>query len=266
MKRYRQFQPLVVSDFECDSWKHPLHNHTHYELIFIKRGSGFHLINDVENRYRAGDVFLLGPDDHHFFRIAETSRFVYLKFTDMYLYKDESAGKAGIQQLEYLIKSRETHKAGFALGRNDKAIINRMFDVVIAMKNDMLLNEQLLWTLLLMIVSVLQRNMNELKPAANRNKDMQAIFCYLHKNIYSPDLLRAEILAPHFNTTSDYIGPYFKRNTGITLREYIRDYRAALIRQRMAGQKYTMKEIAAEFGLTDQSHIAKILKSGGPTY
>lgn len=79
--------------------------------------------------------------------------------------------------------------------------------------------------------------------------------------IYTPDQLKAQIMASHFHTTPDYIGPYFKRNTGITMRDYIGDYRRTLIQKRMASGHYSLKQIVAEFGLTDESHVSKLLKS-----
>jgi AraC-like DNA-binding protein len=67
------------------------------------------------------------------------------------------------------------------------------------------------------------------------------------------------MMAKHFNIANDYLGIYFKRQAGITLRDYIQNYRSTLIRQRIAVGRVTLKEIAAEFGLTDVSHLTKII-------
>lgn len=259
MKRYHQYQPMLISDFEVAEWHHPVHKHTHFELIYIKKGRGTHVINQLPHPYKAGNIFLLGPDDDHYFEIGASTRFVYLKFTDPYRHKDLSGTGYSWQKLEYLIKSRETHAAGFALSKEDQHTIDQLFNVVIALKHDTTRNEQLIWLQLLTIATVLQRNMPELKAFDNRSKDMQAIFCYLHQHIYTPEKLRAPAIAANFHMTADYIGPYFKRNTGITLRDYIRDYRKVLINQRMASGQYSLKEIAAEFGLTDESHVKKVV-------
>ena len=69
-------------------------------------------------------------------------------------------------------------------------------------------------------------------------------------------------MAPHFNIAPDYLGTYFKRHTGMTIRAYIHRYRDTLIRQRIAGGRMILKEIADEFGLTDVSHLSKILQKG----
>ncbi|WP_295119892.1 AraC family transcriptional regulator [uncultured Chitinophaga sp.] len=259
MNRYRQYEPLLISDFEATVWQHPEHNHNHYELIYIKKGRGHHVINLAPQPYQAGSIFLLGPEDRHYFDITSPTHFIYLKFTDPYRYKDMSGTARSWQHLEYLIKSRETHRAGFRLTTADKKIVAQLFEVVRTLREAVNDNEQLIWWQLLSIVELLQRNMPELISAPGRSKDMQALFCYVHKHIYDPEKLKAPVIAGAFNKGADYIGPYFKRNAGITLRDYIQDYRKTLIRQRIESRQYSLKEIAAEFGLTDESHVKKIV-------
>ncbi|WP_069658122.1 AraC family transcriptional regulator [Arcticibacter eurypsychrophilus] len=260
MERYRQLKPLVISDFESEKWEHPVHKHNHYELIFIKKGTGNHYINELAIPYREGDVFLLGPEEEHYFDIHSSTRFIYIKFTDSYLYQENTSAYGSVRHLEYLIKSRETHLSGFSLTEPERETVAQIVNVIISLKGDKLQNENLIWLQMLSIATILQRNMPELKISMSHKKDIQALFCYLHKYIYQPEMLRAMVLAEHFNTTADYIGPYFKRNTGITLRDYMRDYRNSLITARMKSGNYGLKQIAAEFGLTDESHVSRILK------
>lgn len=260
-KRYKQFEPVVISDFEVSEWQHPVHKHNHYELIQIKHGSGKHMINSNEISYAPGDVFLLGPEEEHYFEVMEKTRFIYLKFTDLYIHQENGMTGDAIKHLEYLIKSRETHHSGFKLSADDQHTAGLLFDVIASLKDDLLRNEQLIWMQVLALANLLQRNMPEIRVSANRSRDMQAVFCYIHKHIYSPENLKADVMARHFRFTSDYIGPYFKRNTGMTLRKYIGDYRNSLIRQRLESGRFTLKQLATEFRLTDESHVSKLLKS-----
>jgi AraC family L-rhamnose operon regulatory protein RhaS len=261
MKRYYQYQPLMISDFLAGHWPHPEHKHNHYELIYIKAGTGMHVIQQIPHAYQTGAVFLLGPEDEHYFEIAKPTHFIYVKFTDPHAYKTIGGIHPYVQKLEYLIKSRQTHLSGFQLNLKDQHTAAQIFSVIAGLKDDVLHNEQIIWMQVLTLAVILQRNMPELSPTAERSRDMQAVFCYLHKYIYTPEKLKAAVLAAHFNTTTDYIGPYFKRNTGVTLRDYIKQYRKILISQRVASGQYSLKEIASEFGLTDESHVSKIMKS-----
>ncbi|QXV63833.1 AraC family ligand binding domain-containing protein [Mucilaginibacter sp. 21P] len=260
MKRYKQFQPLIISAFEVSEWPHPVHQHNHYELIYIRHGAGLHQIGGNELIYGQGDIFLIGPDDVHSFSISTPTKFVFIKFTDVYVHQVNAGSAFGLRQLEYLIRSRETHLSGFNLTDVDRITIAGIIQVILSLKQDELHNEQLIWLQVLTIAAILQRNMPELKAAAGRSRDMQAVFCYVHKHIYTPAKLRSKVIASQFNTTADYIGPYFKRNAGITLREYIAFYRKSLIKKRLDTGTYSLKQIAAEFGLTDESHVSKLLK------
>jgi AraC family L-rhamnose operon regulatory protein RhaS len=167
---------------------------------------------------------------------------------------------AGLRHLEYLIKSRETHLSGFVFNDEDQVTINRIFEVILSMKKEVLRNEELIWMQVLTLAHILQRNMPEIRSNEHQTKDMQAVFCYIHKHIYDPEKLKAQVMATHFNFTKDYIGQYFKINTGMTIRDYISDYRGSLIRQRIDSGIFGLKQIASEFGLTDESHVSKLLK------
>jgi AraC family L-rhamnose operon regulatory protein RhaS len=200
---------------------------------------------------------LIGPDEAHSFDLKSPTRFVYIKFTNIYINQPESS--YGLKELEYLVKSRETHFSGFCLNTADQLAAEQIIAVIISLKDDLFKNERLIWFQILSLSVLLQRNMPELKVTLNRSRDMQAVFCYLHKHIYTPEKLRSPVIAAQFNTTADYIGPYFKRNTGTTLRDYIASYRKTLILQRLKNGNKNLKEIAAEFGLTDESHVRKAI-------
>nr|WP_294943846.1 AraC family transcriptional regulator [uncultured Mucilaginibacter sp.] len=260
MKRYRQFNPVMISDFEASQWQHPVHNHNHYELIYIKKGSGSHHINKETVPYEAGAVFFLGPEEEHYFEIERATRFIYLKFTDGYLHQEDSADRYWVQQLEYLTKNKEARLTNFRLNAADQHTVDLLFEVIVSLKDGTGKNERLIWLQVLALAALLKRNLPEIEPNLLHGRNMQAIFCYIHEHIYTPDKLKAAVMAGHFKTSADYIGPYFKRNAGITLREYIRNYRKSLMLKRIESGNYSLKQIAAEFALTDESHVSKLIK------
>jgi len=259
MERYRQFEPILISEFKSSVWTHPEHNHNHYELIFILSGEGSHVINGYAVPYQSDAVFFIGPEEYHYFDIKQETHFIYLKFTDAYIYRTTAESGHLTRQLEYLIKSRETHQHGFPILAADLQTVRLLFNVIASLKHDIFANQDLIWHQLLSISMLLVRNMPELQMDGTRSRDLQAMFCYIHKNIYTPNLLRSQVMAPHFNIAADYLGTYFKRQVGMTIRTYIHQYRNTLIRQRIAAGRMILKEIADEFGLTDVSHLTKIL-------
>ena len=45
MPKLNQFETLVLDEFEEEQFHLPPHTHTYYEIIYIKKGNGFH--NDI---------------------------------------------------------------------------------------------------------------------------------------------------------------------------------------------------------------------------
>lgn len=262
MKRYRQFASVLISDFETATWSHPIHNHNHYELIYIKHGTGTHHINGQEIPYQPGNVFLLGPDEEHFFAIIESSRFIYLKFTDLYIHQPEHKQQHEMHELEYLIKCKELRSSRFDIDPSDSAIIDRIYDVISTLKANLNKNERLIWLQIMTLTNLLKRNLTQMVAGTDSSgRSMEAMYTYIHEHIYSPASLRAKVMSEFFNMSPDYLGPYFKKNTGIGLAQYIRQYRNSLIEKSMKSGHYTLKHVAAEFGLTDESHLKKTMKS-----
>ncbi len=79
---------------------------------------------------------------------------------------------------------------GFQLVGEDNAIITLIFDTLLLLRKDQIVNQELIWFQLFSVVHVLQRNMPELRSNSFKSRDLQAMFCYIHKNIYDPNRLR----------------------------------------------------------------------------
>lgn len=75
MKR-KQFEPLEIDVFETSVYPFPNHSHTYYEMIYIFKGCGNHYFNKLVIPYKAGDLYLISPEDEHFFDIKNQLSFV----------------------------------------------------------------------------------------------------------------------------------------------------------------------------------------------
>lgn len=83
----------------------------------------------------------------------------------------------------------------------------------------------------------------------------------MEKKTVPPQSCRIEVVAGAFNISGSYFGDFFKRNFGISYREYINGYRMDLMRRRIKSGRSTMKQITAEFGFADESHFSNYFKS-----
>src|SRR5689334_12583412 len=86
MRKVNQFKTLIIEEIDhTTSDDAPAeHSHNFYEIIYVKSGEGTHFINKVGLRYNSGDLFLLSPEDEHFFQISQPTQFAIVRFTDHY--------------------------------------------------------------------------------------------------------------------------------------------------------------------------------------
>ena len=66
--------------------------------------------------------------------------------------------------------------------------------------------------------------------------------------------------ARHFHKSKDHLSLYFKKQTGITIKEYITEYKMRLVRTRLLYSDLTIAAIAAELDFTDESHLNKVFR------
>jgi hypothetical protein len=82
LRRYTLHSSFSIHHFDADVWPHSIHRHTYFEIIFILKGQGIHHVNSSSVPYEKGDVFLLGPEDSHYFEINEPTEFSFVRFNE----------------------------------------------------------------------------------------------------------------------------------------------------------------------------------------
>ena len=102
---------------------------------------------------------------------------------------------------------------------------------------------------------------HDYNPQHSFQKSNEQLLSFIHQNIYTPELIQIKTIADNFNISPAYFGAYFKRNFGISYREYLNHYRINLIERRLVNSSLTLKEIASEFGLVDESHLSRYFKN-----
>jgi AraC-like DNA-binding protein len=239
------------------------HQHTFFELVYIRSGSGKQCINQSHFSYKAGHMFLLTPEDCHSFDIDTTTEFLFLQFNDIYL-KTGGLGTDNIQRLEYILQNAN-HRPGCIL-RNmaDKTFAAPLVEAIFReCSNRDVYNQELVHQLVNTLIIMVARNIAKSMPEQVKvDTDERAIdiLQYIQHNIYYPDKLRTEHLSEVFNVSSAYLGRYFKKHAQETMQGYITHYKIKLIEHRLRFSDKRINEIAEEFGFTDISHLNKFFK------
>jgi AraC-like DNA-binding protein len=264
MPKLNQFETLVINEFEDQKFHLPPHTHTYYEIIYIKKGSGVHHLNNNLLPYKTGDLFVISPDDEHYFDIKKSTRFVYIKFTDNYF-----NSKQNLTCDEFLIYTPESFMRDKTLKETVlkfddpcRTILKNTIDNISAYncKTDVS-NSPIVFYQILSIFGLIKETMRSLNLVVKGNSiDNEQITSYIHQNIYQPKLVQIKVIADHFNIAQTYFSAYFKRTFSISYRDYIHNLRTTLIEKRFQNNQLPVKQIAYEFGFTDESHLSNYFK------
>ena len=264
VKKYIQTEYLKISHFSAPEWLHPVHNHNHYEIIFINKGSGIHHLSGTKHRYQPRSIFLLAPCDYHYFEIEEETDFVFIKFTNVYFSDkgDQYPQKNLFRKIETLFIQAGKQQWPVINNEDDLDRLQRIVDLSLKeWEKSKTSGNETLFFLLQALISIIRRNLqNYSLPAGQSNEKITDILNYIHQHIQSVDLVQVANLSKIFGYSPNYLGVFFKLHVGLSLRDYINKYRIQMIKNRLRSGSQSLKEISFEMGFTDLSHFNKFFK------
>lgn len=263
MKKENLHQPFEISFSEHDESLLTEHEHTFFELVYIITGTGIQWINNNMFRYHDGHLFLITPNDSHSFEIHTTTKFINIKFNDIYIHS-AVFGAENIQRLEFILQ-HANHQPGCILrNKVDKLLVKPMIEAMIReFINRNLYSKEIITQLINTIIIVVARNIAMFLPehVNERSEDKSLdILQYIQANIYRPEKIRVKDISRHFGISASYLGRYIKKHANETLQQYILNYKLKLVESRLLHSQMRISEIVAELGFTDESHLNKLFK------
>lgn len=264
MKKLNQFDTLVIDEFEEDKYHLPRHSHTYYEIIYIIKGSGIHQLNKNLLPYQAGNLFVLSTDDEHYFDIKKTTRFFFIKFTDTYFNSNKklACDEFLLNTPENFMRDKSLKENVLKLDSTCASILKNTIDNIRSYNSKANIStSSIVFHQILSIFGLIKESLQQQNiKITGSGIDNDQIISYIHQNIYKPKLFQIKNIAAHFNISQSYFGTYFKRNFAISYREYCNKLRTQLIEKRILNKQLSMKQIAYEFGFTDESHLSNYFK------
>ncbi|MDP3680890.1 MAG: AraC family transcriptional regulator [Flavobacterium sp.] len=264
MPKLNQFETLVIDEFEEDKFHLPTHSHTYYEIIYIVKGNGIHHLNNNLLSYKTGDLFVISPDDEHYFDIKKSTRFVFIKFTDNYFNSNKklSCDEFLLNTPENFMRDKSLKENVLKLDEPCKTILKNTIENITAYNSKTNVSTSpIVFYQVLSIFGLIKETMRCMNMQITATGiDNEQIISYIHQNIYNPKLVQIKSISTHFNIATTYFGTYFKRSFSITYRDYINNLRTKLIEKRFFNNQVPIKQIAYEFGFTDESHLSNYFK------
>lgn len=263
MKKETLHTPYEISFNEAEVCSKFEHGHNFFELAFIRSGTGKHILNQSECKYHPGQLYLMTPEDTHHFIIETKTSFFFLRFTNMYL-KKNNFGSDSLQRLEYILQNANHHNECILKNISDRSFVAPVIETIYQEHTfKHLYNEDLIHQLINSLIIIVARNISNFLPdyiSETAEEKAVKILQYIQQNIYDPEKLKAEQISSVFSVSTAYVGRYFKKHTNDTLQQYIAKYKVNLIEHRIKFSDKRMNEIAYEFGFTDVSHLNKFFR------
>lgn len=259
------YLPFEVDFKELEQFPKTSRKNNFFELIYVVDGTGIQVINDNKFQYQKGNLFLVTPQDVHSFEITTPTKFFFLRFNEYYIKTNSQNGQLEtVLRMEYILQNA-SHRPGCILKNTiDKPLIASLIESIIQeLDNQQIYHQKIIEQIVNTIITIVARNI-ALKLPKNIKETtgemVLEILHYIQENIYNPKQLKAERVSEHFNISLNYLGKYFKKQTGETLQEYIANYKLRLIEARLLNSDMRINEIADELNFSDESHLNKVFR------
>ena len=231
MEVLEAYKPFEIQEIELSEWKQRPVKNNFFELVLVKSGSGTQCINYNESPYKEGSVFLLPPLKCHSFTINDTSKFVFLKFTDSFfrgVNKIQIDRNEWFREASYILSNYNQLPGDILKSETDRLHIGNLFEMILLeTRNYGEESVTLITSLMTSILEILIRNIKR---------------------------------TSYFMMSPTYVSEYFKKQVQMPLREYIIKAKLKLVEIRLLNSDFTLTQIADDLGFTDVSHLSKTFK------
>ena len=259
----RQF---YCSYLDLPRFDHPWHFHPEFELTLILEGSGIRYVGDSTERFRKGDLILLGPNVPHLWQNGSS----YLEHTRrsralvLQVHPDFLATVfKNFQDLQPLVRLFGHAERGVCFSKGTSEAIVELFMRLYHEKG--LRKWAAFFDLLVHLSEVEDYTLlasNGYVPQVN-NKDfdvMNQIFNYVKDNIDSRITLQEMADLVHF--TKHSFCRYFKQKTGMSFFTFLNEYRINQAKRILLEKQYlSIREVALMCGFPSVQHFNSKFKA-----
>ena len=246
---------------ECKDYVGVLHNHEFIEVVYIISGKAKHVIDQNEYRINKGDISIINPGESHAFYADKECEEEFLAYDLMFTpdFLDSSLFEGGDFSLLsdsflfYSLFHDDISKNNYNLIEGCGYELESVFDKIYhEYKGNKVGNINLIRVYIVEIIIKLIRrikhlNKNPITPA--QRKLVSQVTEYIQKN-YNININTSEIASNLF-FHKNYIAKLFKKETGLSIHEFIREIRLKEVCRLLITTDKTIIEIASECGFSD---------------
>lgn len=243
----------------------PLHYHPHYELVWIKKGFGIRIVGDHIDRFKEGDMVLLGPNLPH---VWENDKIYYEGNPELnvdvfvvHFMDDIMENLLKLPELTHIKKTLEESQRGVCItgitNREVARIIEQLFhsssiERIILFLRIFQLLEKAEETILL--------SSSDFAHFFNEQKSdrLRKIYEYIGKN-FMHNILIEDISSIACMSPTAFCR-YFKQTTGQSFISYLNSFRLGYAKNLLNRNEYKISTIAEMCGFQDISYFNRMFR------
>jgi AraC-like DNA-binding protein len=206
---------------------------------------------------------MLAPSDEHIFDIEEATQFTVLKFSNIYLSQQNGNTRINWDEaIERLILLSKEHHLSLISDAQLKNLSDIMYLIAREWQQDPSPSNEVILHLTRAAVSLMIRATEKetLVAASPSSERLSQALHYIHLHISDPEQLHTESIASQVQLSKARLTALFKQETGMSIKDYINEYKFRQIENKLKYSAQTIKEISNEFAFADLSHLNKFVR------
>lgn len=236
-----------------------LHAHDCFELAYVTKGSAEHTVNGVTEKVQKGDYFIIDYGSRHSYRNGENLELINCLFLPEAI-EETLEGSESFEDILRVCLIRY-HKQYFG-----KTPVNRIFhdedgrilQLLLGMQEEYerkqtgyqeIFRYRLMELIILTMRTIIEKDSVEQKNAPLKSDLIVEMVHYLEGHYTEKNVLGKFCEASHYNL--QYLSRRFKKETGITVTEYLQKLRVEKACRLLSGTDLQIREIAHLVGYED---------------
>jgi AraC-like DNA-binding protein/mannose-6-phosphate isomerase-like protein (cupin superfamily) len=281
--------PLYIADVEQTAITE--HSHEFFEMVYVRRGRGWHFVEGERYPIKAGDLYVISPDEKHGYAPLQDEPMHIVNVLWMPALVEDmlrAASKtrkprnvsthnndnslSGARQLLYVEPmlrketkfTRRLQLSGRTALRVELLLDEMRREQVQAAAGCELLLRHLFCALLVLLSRSYDeqnervRNRIEAPRVSQQDKIVSRAIEYIEEN-YAKPLLVSQVAA-HVALSSSRLSHVFKEHTRRGINEYLHEYRIARACTALMESKASIGEIAADIGYSDTRFFHRVFR------
>lgn len=264
---YTQYS-LNLFTLELEKWKFPSHKHNFYELIFIKKGAGHHIINGTKFLYQTSDIFLLSPKDEHYFEIKSKTTFEFIQFTEQLFLEKNSQQESSHwkKSIENVLYYPNTLPQDIIHKKSDRL---KLFHLQALLQQEYhqkdLYSRQIVLGIFNAMLLIIARNLHlqsksQKQLPSSEEEKISKMLSYIRQHMMEKEKVSLKAIANKFFISENYVSIFIKKHTGLSIKRLIIETRLKSAERLLKQSNYTISEIATQLGFTDTAHFSNTFK------